>query len=172
MIRLNRLGHVLIRAADKERSRRFYTEVLGFRVSEELPGDAAFLTLGNGFHTFDIAQHPHPDTAHSPSGDNLGLGHIAFQVDSYAAFREAYETLLDLDVTITRAMDHSSQRSLYFTDPDGNGLEIYFEVPDALTVFADGRHDEDRILPLSRRGEPLPEWLLESWPAATVPAGH
>ena len=60
MIKLKKLGHVLIRARDKERSRRFYTEVLGFRVSEELPGDAAFLTLGDGFHTFDIAQHPHP----------------------------------------------------------------------------------------------------------------
>lgn len=171
MIRLKRLGHVLIRAADKERSRRFYTEVLGFRVSEELPGDAAFLTLGDGFHTFDIAQHPNPGATLPSNADHVGLGHIAFQVGSYEALREAYVTLLEHDVQITRAMDHNSQRSLYFSDPDGNGLEIYYEVPNALTVFADGRHDEDRLLPLSKRGEPLPGWLDEQWPAQTVAAG-
>jgi catechol 2,3-dioxygenase len=170
MITLKRLGHVLIRARDKERSRRFYTEVLGFKVSEELPGDAAFLTLGDGFHTFDIAQHPHPDSAAPATADHVGLGHIAFQVDSYDALREAYLTLLDRDVTITRAMDHNSQRSVYFADPDGNGLEIYFEVPNALSIFANGRDDEDRVLPLSKRGEPLPDWLNEEWPALPVPA--
>jgi len=172
MIKLKKLGHVLIRARDKERSRRFYTEVLGFRVSEELPGDAAFLTLGDGFHTFDIAQHPHPETAVAATADQVGLGHIAFQVESYEALRDAYVTLLDHDVTITRAMDHNSQRSLYFADPDGNGLEIYFEVPNALSVFADGRHDEDRQLPLSNRGEPPPDWLSEEWPAQRVTAGR
>jgi len=172
MIKLKKLGHVLIRARDKERSRRFYTEVLGFRVSEELPGDAAFLTLGDGFHTFDIAQHPHPESAVAATADHVGLGHIAFQVESYEALRDAYITLLDQDVTITRAMDHNSQRSLYFADPDGNGLEIYFEVPNALTVFADGRHDEDRLLPLSKRGEPLPSWLSEEWPAQRIAAAH
>ena len=69
-------------------------------------------------------------------------------------------------------MDHNSQRSLYFGDPDGNGLEIYFEVPNALTVFADGRHDEDRLLPLSKRGEPLPDWLREEWPAQRIAAAR
>jgi catechol 2,3-dioxygenase len=172
MIQIKKLGHVLIRARDKEKSRRFYTEILGFRVSEELPDDAAFLTLGDGFHTFDIAQHPHPETALPPSADSVGLGHIAFQVDSYDALREAYKTLLSQGVTISRAMDHNSQRSLYFADPDGNGLEIYFEVPNALTVFAGGRHDEDRLLPLTQNGDPLPDWLTEDWPAPRVPAAR
>lgn len=168
MIQLKKLGHVLIRARDKERSRRFYTEVLGFKVAEELPDDAAFMTLGDGFHTLDIAQHPNPEATLPSGADHIGLGHIAFQVDSYEALREAYRTLLDHGVAINRAMDHNSQRSLYFSDPDGNGLEIYYEVPNALTVFAGGRHDEDRILPLSRQGEPLPDWLGEDWPAKAV----
>jgi catechol 2,3-dioxygenase len=170
MIRLTKLGHVLIRVADQERSKRFYTEVLGFRVSEHLPDDAAFMTVDNGFHTLDLAQHPNPQAA-PPSPDQLGVAHIAFQVGSYADLREAYQTLLAHGVEIRRAMDHNSQRSLYFADPDGNQLEIYYEVPNALSVFADGRHDEDRVLPLSRPGEPLPEWLTEDWPAPRVAAG-
>ncbi len=170
MIRLSKLGHVLIRVADQERSKRFYTEILGFRVSEHLPEDVAFMTIDNGFHTLDLAQHPNPN-ATPPSPDQLGVAHIAFQVDSYAALREAYETLLANDVPIRRAVDHNSQRSLYFADPDGNQLEIYYEILNAREVFADGRHDEDRVLPLSRAGEPLPDWLLEDWPAPRVAAG-
>src|SRR5713226_10019325 len=84
MIHLKKLGHVLLRAADQERSTRFYTEVLGFKVSEHLPNDAAFLTLGDDFHTFDIAQQGMSMPGGVGSGGEAGLGHIAFQVDSYS----------------------------------------------------------------------------------------
>jgi catechol 2,3-dioxygenase len=159
-MRLKKLGHVLIRAADQEKTKRFYTQVLGFGVSEHLPDDAAFLTLGDDFHTFDVAQ--------SGNGTQPGLGHIAFQVDSYAALRDAYKSLQDNGVEIQRAADHNSQRSIYFRDPNGLGLEIYYEVPNALKVFEAGRSDEDRILPLSEPGEPLPDWLSEDWPKTAV----
>jgi catechol-2,3-dioxygenase len=160
-MQLKKLGHVLIRAADQERTKRFYTEVLGLGVSEHLPNDAAFLTLGDDFHTFDVAQ----AGSNGPgAGAGPGLGHIAFQVDSYAALREAYKTLQEHGIEIQRAVDHNSQRSIYFRDPDGLGLEIYYEVPDALNVFAAGRSDEDRLLPLSKPGDPLPDWLYEEWP--------
>jgi catechol 2,3-dioxygenase len=155
-MQLKKLGHVLIRAADQEETKRFYTQVLGFGVSEHLPDDAAFLTLGDDFHNFDVAQ--------AGSGAAAGLGHIAFQVDSYAALGEAYRSLLDNGVEIQRAIDHNSQRSIYFRDPNGLALEIYYEVPNALKVFAAGRSDEDRPLPLSKPGEPLPDWVTEDWP--------
>ena len=91
--------------------------------------------------------------------------HIAFKVGSYAALRDAYAHLLSKGVEIQRAVDHVCQRSLYFTDPDGNGLEIYYEMRDALSLFPNGRGDEDERLPLSRPAEPLPGWLLEDWPS-------
>ena len=69
---------------------------------------------------------------------------------------------------IDRAIDHVTQRSLYFRDPDGLPLEIYFEMPDALTVFREGRGDQDAPLPLSKPGEPLPDWLLDDeWPRSS-----
>jgi hypothetical protein len=99
-----------------------------------------------------------------PQHGQLGLVHIAFKVASYVALRDAYSHLLDRGIEIQRAVDHICQRSLYFIDPDGNGLEIYYEMPNALALFPNGRGDEDERLPLSGRREPLPAWLLEDWP--------
>jgi catechol 2,3-dioxygenase len=165
MINLAGIGHVLLRVADEEAAKRFYRDVLGFRVAEQDPEHGGvFMTLGNGFHTIDITQHSAPEAAERPHRGQLGLVHIAFKVDSYAALREAYAHLLANGVEIQRAVDHVCQRSFYFTDPDGNGLEIYYEMPNALSLFPNGRGDEDERLALTAAGEPLPAWLLEDWP--------
>ena len=169
MINLAGIGHVLLRVADEEASKRFYRDVLGFRIAEQDPEHGGvFMTLGDGFHTIDITQHPAPKDAAPPQRGQLGLVHIAFKVASYAALREAYAHLLQSGVEIQRATDHICQRSLYFTDPDGNGLEIYYEMPNALHLFPNGRGDDDERLPLSGRGEPLPAWLQEDWPDAAA----
>jgi catechol-2,3-dioxygenase len=165
MIKLAGIGHVLLRVTDEEKSKRFYRDVLGFLVAEQDPEHGGvFMTLGDGFHTLDITQHPAPQEATWPQKGGLGLVHIAFKVASYPALREAYAHLLAQGVEIQRATDHVCQRSLYFTDPDGNGLEIYYEMPRALELFPNGRGDEDEALPLSRAAEPLPAWLTEEWP--------
>jgi hypothetical protein len=48
--------------------------------------------------------------------------------------RDAYAHLLANGVEIQRGVDHVCHRSIYFTDPDGSGLEIYYEMRDALTL--------------------------------------
>jgi catechol-2,3-dioxygenase len=171
MIKLTGIGHVLLRVADQEASKRFYRDVLGFAISEEDPEHGGvFMTLGESFHTLDIGQHPSPETAQRPQRGEIGLGHIAFKVGSYAALREAYAHLLENGVEIMRATNHVNQRSIYFADPDGNMLEIYFEMPHALELFANGRNDEDEALPVSGPNDPLPQWLLEDWPAPEMKA--
>ena len=73
-------------------------------------------------------------------------------------------------MAISHCTDHVSQRSIYFTDPDGNHLEIYYEVPDALQRYAvEGRVDRDVPLQVTRPGEPLPAWLDEDWLAHFEP---
>jgi catechol 2,3-dioxygenase len=163
-IRLKKIGHVQLRVADLERSKAFYRDVLGFRVAEQDPnhGDL-FMTLGEDFHTIDMAQHENPAAGRGPSKP-VGVAHIAFLVASYDALVDAYRALQEHGVVIERAMDHVNQRSIYFQDPDGNRLEIYYEMPGALQRFPDGRGDQNSELAITRAGEPLPNWLSERWP--------
>ncbi|HEY1797001.1 MAG TPA: VOC family protein [Stellaceae bacterium] len=169
MIKLASIGHVLLRVADEEASKRFYCGVLGFEVAEQDPEHGGvFMTLGDGFHAIDLTQAP--EGAAQPEPRGRGLVHIAFKVASYAALRDAYTHLLDRGIEILRAVDHICQRSVYFTDPDGNGLEIYYEMPNALTLFPNGRGDEDERLPLTAKGQPLPAWLTEDWPGTAAMA--
>src|SRR5215467_1118152 len=84
MIKLKGIGHVNLRVADQEVSKRFYRDVLGFVIAEEDPDHGGvFMTLGENFHTLDIGQHPTPEAAQRPRRGQIGLGHIAFQVGSY-----------------------------------------------------------------------------------------
>jgi len=171
MIKLKGIGHVNLRVADQEVSKRFYGDVLGFVIAEEDPEHGGvFMTLGDNFHTLDIGQHPTPETAQRPQRGQIGLGHIAFQVGSYAALREAYAHLVGIGVEILRAANYINQRSFCFADPDGNTLEIYYELPHALQLFPDGRNDQDEALKVSGPGDPLPDWLVEDWPPPEMKA--
>ena len=151
MIRLTRIGHVALRVADVTRSREFYGKLLGFEVVEEDPEHGGvFMALGGLSHTIDLF--PAPDAASLPARapDAVGVRHVAFLVDSEAALREAWATLREHGVTIVRALDHVSQKSIYFHDPDGNLLEIYYELANAREMFREGREDRDQPLHFDR----------------------
>jgi catechol-2,3-dioxygenase len=151
VIRLTGLGHVLLRVLDLERSKKFYTEVLGFRVLEEDPEHGGvFLALDGQSHAIDLFAAKDIEAARRQTPGVRGLGHVAFRVDSEAALRDAYTTLGAHGVEITRSIDHVSQKSIYFLDPDGNTIEIYYEHPDALAMFARGREDRDVPLVFDR----------------------
>lgn len=149
MIRLTRIGHVALRVADVERSRAFYSTVLGFEVVEEdREHGGVFMALEGLSHTVDLFPVGDSVTAPGPTPDAVGVRHIAFLVDSEQALKDAYVTLQANGVTIVRAVDHVSQKSVYFHDPDGTLLEIYYELPHARDLFRQGRSDRDAPLVL------------------------
>jgi catechol 2,3-dioxygenase len=147
MIRLRRIGHVALRVADVERSRAFYSTLLGFEVVEEDPEHGGvFMALDGLSHTVDLFPIEDPRAATSSPPGAVGVRHIAFLVDSEQALKDAYVTLQTNGVRIARAVDHVSQKSIYFHDPDGTLLEIYYELPHARELFRQGRGDRDAPL--------------------------
>jgi catechol 2,3-dioxygenase len=156
MIKLQRLGHVLISVRDLQKSKDFYTRLLGFKVLEQDPGHGGlFLSIGGLGNTFDLFQCTNPEAVATADEDlagrnGLGVRHIAFAVETEDDLRDAYFALQSEGVPILRAIDHVSQKSIYFHDPDKNLLEIVWERPDALEIFAKGRGDEDKPLTFSR----------------------
>ncbi len=155
MIPIKRLGHFVLRVANVERSKRFYTELLGMHVLEQDPAHGGvFLGLGQWGNTLDLIQSsdpsagsPHADISHAAG---VGFHHAAFAVETQEALREGYFTLQDHGVPILGAFDHQSQQSVYFSDPDGNILEIYWERPNAVEIFRKGRSDSDTPLIFER----------------------
>ena len=156
MIKLQRLGHILINVRDVERSKAFYCGILGFTVLEQDPDHGGlFLTLGNYGNTLDVFQSSDPDECPQPKSElgnrrGLGVRHIAFAVETEEDLKQAYFGLQEAGVPIYRAVDHTSQKSVYFYDPDGNLLEIVWEQPNVREIFAAGRHDGDRPITFTR----------------------
>jgi len=151
MIRLTGIGHVLLRVRDVERSKAFYSGVLGLQVTEEDPEHGGvFMALEGHAHSIDLFPVTNQDDAPARAPGSLGLGHVAFRVGSEEALRDAYFALEQHGVKVTRAIDHVSQKSVYFHDPDGNMLEIYYELPNAREMFREGRHDRDAPLVFER----------------------
>ena len=160
MIKLQRLGHVLIAVRDLEKSKDFYTRILGFKVLEQDPEHGGlFLSIGGLGNTLDLFPCTDPKALSTPTSEptnmsGLGVRHTAFAVETENDLRDAWFALEDAGVPILRALDHGSQKSIYFHDPDRNLLEIVWERPDALERFARGRSDEDSPFTYSRQDSP------------------
>ena len=156
MIKLQRIGHILFTVRDLERSKAFYTQVLGFKVLEQDPKHGGiFLALGDYGNTLDLFPSTDPDAHPQPRaalGKRAGLGvkHTAFAVETEEDLKNAYFALKDTGVEIHNALDHTSQKSVYFYDPDGNLLEIVWERPNTQEIFAQGRSDTDIPLQFER----------------------
>ena len=149
-MRLTKIGHVLIAVHDLARSKDFYTGVLGFEILEEDPEHGGvFMTIGDETHVIDLvplpgAQPPAVPQSFAELRPSLGFGHVAFPVETAGELRRAYSDLIDNQVRVLAAVDHESQESIYFCDPDGNVLEIYWERPNAREIFKRGRKDQDK----------------------------
>ena len=129
-MKIKALGHVVLRVTDLARSEAFYGGLLGLPICARADKDGlkmTFFSLGD-HHNFAIAQVPGDGTR--PSANRPGLHHVAFRIgDSLDQLREAKAVVEAAGVTTT-PMDHEVTKSLYFADPDGNGVELYVDASD------------------------------------------
>lgn len=129
MIRPDRIGHIVIKVRDIERSRNFYTEVMGLDVMMELKQLKALFFASNRRDHHEIACFEVGMDADSPKAREVGLQHIAFRLNDEAHLRRAYAELKEKNVPISFTVDHGITKSIYFSDPDGNQLEVYCDNP-------------------------------------------
>ena len=127
MLRPLRIGHVVLKVRDLDRSLAFYRDLLGFKVVSELSNVMIFLAA-DGQNHHDLALLRVGQQAPSPIPTAVGLYHVAIQLADWEAVRAAH-TLLTERGLLRGAVDHGVSRSLYTADPDGNEIELYCDAP-------------------------------------------
>lgn len=118
------IGHAHLKVRDLDRAVTFYTQFLDLHEVERIGRHYAFLTGGELHH--EIALQQVGPNAPAPPDHGTGLYHVAFEVGSKRDFTKAYKALQDADIEVG-AVDHRISWAMYFSDPDGNGLEIYWD---------------------------------------------
>jgi catechol 2,3-dioxygenase len=124
------IGHVHLKVSDLDRALSFYRDVLGFDVMQRYGNEAAFLSAG-GYH-----HHVALNTWESKGGDppprgTTGLYHFAIRYPSRGALARALRRLIDAGIPLEGASDHGVSEALYLRDPDGNGIELSWDRPQA-----------------------------------------
>jgi catechol 2,3-dioxygenase len=132
-----RIGHVVLKVRDLDRSLAFYRDLLGFRVSAEMSNVMLFLTATGESH-HDLALLRVGDQAPSALPSAVGLYHVAIQLADWEAVKRAHALLSERGL-LKGAADHGVTRSLYTADPDGNEIELYC---DMLREEWEGRVDQ------------------------------
>jgi catechol 2,3-dioxygenase len=123
-----RIGHVHLKVSDLERSLSFYRDVLGFEVTQRYGTQAAFLSAGGyhhhlGLNTWESAGGP-------PAPRNsTGLYHVAILYPTRADLADALRRITKATIAIEGASDHGVSEAIYLRDPDGNGIELYWDRP-------------------------------------------
>ena len=129
-MKIKSLGHVVVRVSDLARAERFYGDLLGLPLCARLDESdfkMAFFTLGN-HHDFAVMEVSGDGSSRSPTA--VGLHHVAFNIGTTLdELREAKAKLEAAGVN-THPVDHEVTKSLYFEDPDGNGVELYVDASD------------------------------------------
>ena len=123
-----RIGHVHLKVADLERALAFYRDVLGFEVTQRMGRQAAFLSAGGYHHHIGLNTWESAGGSPPPPG-TTGLYHVAIVYPTRALLAAALRRVLAAGIELEGASDHGVSEALYLRDPDGNGVELYWDRP-------------------------------------------
>lgn len=123
-----RIGHVHLKVADLDRALAFYRDLLGFELITMYGDQAAFISAG-GYHHHIGLNTWHSKGAPPASRDGVGLYHTAILYPTRKDLATIYDRLRRAYYPLTGASDHGVSEALYLDDPDGNGVELYWDRP-------------------------------------------
>lgn len=121
MARVTSLGHVGLYVCDIDRSKKFYRDILGLTVSDESP------KTGSAFMTAKSRTEEHHELLLVPGREEgKVVQQISFRCASLADLKEFYRLFLERQIPINRIVSHGNAVGIYFQDPDGNQVEVYW----------------------------------------------
>ncbi len=123
-----RIGHVHLKVSNIQRSLDFYSGLLGFDLITTYGDQAAFISAG-GYHHHIGLNTWHSQDAPPAKKEGVGLYHTAILYPTRKDLAKIYMRLRDAGYHLTGASDHGVSEALYLDDPDGNGVELYWDKP-------------------------------------------
>lgn len=126
-----RIGHVHLKVADLNRALEFYCDLLGFEVTMIYGSQAAFISAGGYHHHIGLNTWHSKGSPPAPK-DGVGLYHIAILYPTRKDLALICDRLRKAYYPLTGASDHGVSEALYLDDPDGNGVELYWDRPQEL----------------------------------------
>ena len=123
-----RIGHVHLKVSDLERALTFYRDLLGFEVQQYYGDSAVFLSAG-GYHHHIGLNTWYSKNAQPAPVRAAGLFHTAILFSERKELAIAVKRLVDSKYPLTGASDHGVSEAIYLDDPDGNGVELYWDRP-------------------------------------------
>lgn len=123
-----RIGHVHLKVANLERSLEFYRDLLGFELTTLYGNQAAFLSAGGYHHHIGLNTWHSKDAPPAPR-NGVGLYHTAIVYPTRRDLAVIFDRLRRAYYPLTGAADHGVSEALYMNDPDGNGVELYWDRP-------------------------------------------
>src|SRR3989344_4396741 len=126
------IGHIHLTVSDLNESVRFYSEILGFEITQYL-GSAVFLSAGGYHHHIGLNTWSRPG-ARKPQEGQIGLYHFAILFPSRKELARALLHLMDFGWPIEGASDHGVSEAIYLRDPDENMIELYADHPKSKSI--------------------------------------
>jgi len=122
------IGHIHLKISNLERALGFYRDLLGFEVTTMYGEQAAFLSAGGYHHHIGLNVWNSKDAPPAPTY-GVGLYHTAIVYPTRRDLAVIFNRLLQANYPLTGSADHGVSEALYLNDPDGNGVELYWDLP-------------------------------------------
>lgn len=123
-----RIGHVHLKVADLNRSLAFYRDLLGFEVTTYYGDQAAFISAGGYHHHIGLNTWNSQGAPPAPK-NGVGLFHTAILYPTRSDLARILKRIMEANYPLTGAANHGVSHALYLDDPDGNGVELYWDLP-------------------------------------------